>query len=132
MVGTRGKPGRYPCDTAEGTNTWPNVDRTRTPSHPSRARECRASTSTRPNSASRFLKQFADPRFDDAKTSLDEIAAIAFRNYEEGRKAPNSHPAGPGYADPAYELSDDWRAARGGDRPGADANMRTRPSRRAS
>ena len=60
----------------------------------------------------RFLKQFADPRFDDAKASLDEVAAIAFRNYDDGRKTPNSHPAGPDYADPDYKLSDDWRAAK--------------------
>ena len=49
----------------------------------------------------RFLQQFADPRFDDAKTSLDQIAAIAFRNYKDGRKAPNSHPPVPAMPIPA-------------------------------
>lgn len=60
----------------------------------------------------RFFKQFADPRFEGVKASLDEIAGIAFRNYDEGRKAPNAHKAGEGYADPEYELADDWRAAK--------------------
>ncbi len=60
----------------------------------------------------RFLKQFADPRFSEVSESLDAIAAIAFRNYKDHRKAPRSHPAGDGYADPAYELADEWRAAK--------------------
>ena len=60
----------------------------------------------------RFLNQFADPRFAEASESLDRIATIAFRNYIDGRKAPHSSPAGEGYADPSYELSDQWRAAK--------------------
>ena len=60
----------------------------------------------------RFFKQFADPRFQDVKASLDDIAGIAFRNYDEGRKTPISHKAGPGFADPDYDLSDDWRATK--------------------
>jgi len=60
----------------------------------------------------RFLHQFADPRFAETRESLDRIAAIAFRYYEDGRKSPSTHPAGAAYADPAYELSDEWRAAK--------------------
>ena len=60
----------------------------------------------------RFLQQFADPRFKDHQSELDKIAGVAFRNYDEGRKSPSSSPAGSGYADPSYELADDWRAAR--------------------
>ncbi len=40
------------------------------------------------------------------------IEAIAWRNCDEGRKAPHSRAAGEGYADPGYSLSDEWRAAR--------------------
>lgn len=37
---------------------------------------------------------------------------MAWGAYEEGRKAPHTHPAGPGFQDPTYDLSDEWRAAR--------------------
>ena len=33
------------------------------------------------------------------------------QTYDDGRKAPKTSPAGPGYADPDYKLSDDWREA---------------------
>ena len=60
----------------------------------------------------RFLQQFADPRFEEHRDALDRIAGSAFKNYDEGRKSPNSRKAGAGYADPDYELADDWRAAK--------------------
>ena len=44
--------------------------------------------------------------------TIDQLAAIAWSAYDEGRKAPHTHPAGPGFEDPAYALSDEWRAAR--------------------
>ena len=68
----------------------------------------------------RFLQQFADPRFAErARRRSTAIAGIAFRNYDDGRKAPNSRPAGPGYADPDYDLSRRLARGQGGDRPGA-------------
>ena len=60
----------------------------------------------------RFLSSFTDPAFDAAQAELDKVAAIAWDGYSNSRKSPRTHKAGPGYADPQYELADDWRAAK--------------------
>ena len=60
----------------------------------------------------RFRERFYDPAFDAQRESIDALAGIAWDAYQAGRKSPRTHPAGPGYADPAYELSDQWRATR--------------------
>lgn len=56
----------------------------------------------------RFQRMFCDHHFDPHRKSLDEIAEVAWQNYLEGRKAPETHPAGEGHQDPSYELSEDW------------------------
>lgn len=61
---------------------------------------------------SRFLSRFADPVFDSMRDELDRIASGAWDAYSHKRKAPRTQPAGPGYADPSYELAADWVAAR--------------------
>jgi len=58
----------------------------------------------------RYQHQFFDPAFDPMRTQILALAEIAWGAYKEGRKAPRTHPAGPGYKDPGYELSDEWRA----------------------
>jgi multimeric flavodoxin WrbA len=58
----------------------------------------------------RFVQEFDDPAFDAERDAIARLEAIAWKAFEEGRKAPRSHPAGPGFADPSYELSDEWRA----------------------
>lgn len=60
----------------------------------------------------RFLARFADPAFDVMRPDLLRAAEIAWRAYDEGRKAPVTRKAGAGYADPAYDLSVDWLDAR--------------------
>ena len=60
----------------------------------------------------RFKSQFADPAFDAIANELDRVAAVAWDGYSNYRKAPRTRPAGPGYADPSYDLSDDWREAK--------------------
>lgn len=60
----------------------------------------------------RYLQQFADPKFADLKEELDRIAAVAWDGYSNSRKAPVTAKAGPGYADPDYDLSVDWIAAK--------------------
>jgi multimeric flavodoxin WrbA len=61
----------------------------------------------------RFLQDFQDPRFaSEAADAIDRVEAIAWRNYDEGRKAPRTRKAGPGHADPGYELSLDWLEAK--------------------
>jgi multimeric flavodoxin WrbA len=59
----------------------------------------------------RFRQRFADPAFDAERDALRRIEVIAWEAYQQSRKAPRTHKAGPGFADPQYELSDDWRAA---------------------
>jgi multimeric flavodoxin WrbA len=60
----------------------------------------------------RFLSQFADPAFDSLGGELDRIVAAAWDGYSNGRKAPRTQPAGPGFADPSYALADEWRATK--------------------
>lgn len=58
----------------------------------------------------RFRRNFVDPAFDAEREALVRLEEIAWQGYSQGRKAPHKHKAGPGYADPDYELSDEWRA----------------------
>jgi multimeric flavodoxin WrbA len=60
----------------------------------------------------RFRDQFRDPAFDAAKADLDHIEAIAWDGYDGARKSPRTRKAGPEFADPDYDLSEDWIAAR--------------------
>lgn len=62
--------------------------------------------------ALRFRRSFGDPAFEAAEPALQQLEAIAWEAYSDGRKAPRHRPAGEGYADPGYELSDEWRATR--------------------
>ncbi len=60
----------------------------------------------------RFLDQFQDPAFDSLASELDKIVAAAWDAYEHSRKAPRTSKAGNEFADPDYDLSVDWLAAR--------------------
>jgi len=57
----------------------------------------------------RFAQAFRDPAFRKEEDALSRIELIAWEAYEQSRKSPMTHPAGEGYADPGYELSDEWR-----------------------
>jgi multimeric flavodoxin WrbA len=59
----------------------------------------------------RFREQFYDPAFGAEEAAIERLEAIAWDAYRNSRKAPVSHKAGPGYADPDYDLSDEWREA---------------------
>ena len=61
----------------------------------------------------RFLSQYADPEFGALTKELGDIAEVAWDGYINGRKSPNTRKAGPGYADPNYDLSVDWIEAKG-------------------
>ena len=60
----------------------------------------------------RFRASFADPAFRAQDTAIARLEDIAWDGYVEGRKAPVTQKAGPGYADPHYDLSADWVATR--------------------
>ena len=61
----------------------------------------------------RFSGRFADPAFAGESDAIDRLATIAWDAYQDGRKAPVMRKAGPGFADPEYELATDWLVARG-------------------
>ena len=60
----------------------------------------------------RFLGQFQDPAYDPLQAELGRIADAAWDAYSHSRKSPHTRKAGPGFADPDYDLSVDWIAAR--------------------
>jgi multimeric flavodoxin WrbA len=60
----------------------------------------------------RFRARFVDPAFRSEDAALGRLEQIAWEAYDEGRKAPHTHKAGPRYAKPDYDLSDDWRQAK--------------------
>ncbi len=60
----------------------------------------------------RFHASFFDPAFKAEHEAIGRLEAIAWDAYIDGRKAPVTQKAGRGYADPKYELSSDWVAAK--------------------
>jgi multimeric flavodoxin WrbA len=60
----------------------------------------------------RFMRRFEDPAFDAEAQALQRLEVIAWEAFEQGRKAPRTRPAGPGHADPTYELSVEWTETR--------------------
>jgi multimeric flavodoxin WrbA len=60
----------------------------------------------------RYRSRFVDPAFQPLQRELDAIVAAAWDAYSHSRKAPHTRKAGPGFADPEYEISVDWLAAR--------------------
>lgn len=65
-----------------------------------------------PTFAARFRSQFQDPVFEPLSAALDSITAAAWHAYHNHRKSPRTRRAGPGFADPDYEIAIDWLAAR--------------------
>jgi multimeric flavodoxin WrbA len=60
----------------------------------------------------RYRSRFADPAFTPLQGELDAITAAAWDGYSHSRKSPETRKAGPGFADPDYDISVDWLAAR--------------------
>jgi multimeric flavodoxin WrbA len=59
----------------------------------------------------RYRLRFADPAFAPMQAEIDRLADIAWDAYDDSRKAPRTQPAGPGFADPDYELAVEWSEA---------------------
>jgi len=59
----------------------------------------------------RYRQHFFDPAFEAARSEIDRIAEIAWQAYADSRKAPRTRAAGPGFAEPDYQLSVEWIAA---------------------
>jgi multimeric flavodoxin WrbA len=60
----------------------------------------------------RFKARFFDPAFAPLSREIQALADVAWNAYSEGRKAPRTRKAGPGFADPDYDLSVEWLAGR--------------------
>src|ERR1700742_248748 len=60
----------------------------------------------------RYRSRFADPAFKPLQKELDDIVAAAWDAYSNSRKSPETRKAGEGFADPNYDISVDWLAAR--------------------
>ena len=60
----------------------------------------------------RFIESFVDPAFRAEEEAISRVEAIAWQAYEEGRKTPITQKAGPGFADPDYDMSVEWLATK--------------------
>ena len=60
----------------------------------------------------RYREQFFDTAFENAAGEIEKIAEIAWQAYADSRKSPRTRKAGEGFADPDYDLSVDWIAAK--------------------
>jgi hypothetical protein len=60
----------------------------------------------------RFRARFFDPAFESHAGAIDELLKVAWEAYCESRKSPRTRKAGPEFADPSYDLSVEWLAAR--------------------
>jgi multimeric flavodoxin WrbA len=60
----------------------------------------------------RFSQAFYDPAFDAVSAELAAVEEVAWNNYAGARKAPRTVKAGPGFADPDYDLSIEWKQTR--------------------
>ncbi|MGZ5039935.1 MAG: flavodoxin family protein [Usitatibacter sp.] len=67
---------------------------------------------TREEFRRRFERSFYDPAFEKEKDAIARLEAIAWDAYVDDRKAPRTSKAGPGFADPGYDLSIEWRETR--------------------
>ena len=60
----------------------------------------------------RFRARHADPLFEPIERELGAVLDAAWRSYSDYHKAARTRKAGPEFADPNYDLSLDWLAAR--------------------
>jgi multimeric flavodoxin WrbA len=69
-------------------------------------------TLSREEFARRFREQFYDPAFDALGAEIEKITQVAWEAYDASRKSPRTAKAGPGFADPDYDLSIEWSKTR--------------------
>ncbi|QJD98888.1 NADPH-dependent FMN reductase [Massilia forsythiae] len=59
----------------------------------------------------RFMRKFYDPAYGEVGKELAAVEEVAWKTYVESHKAPVTVKAGPGFADPDYDLSVEWKEA---------------------
>ena len=67
---------------------------------------------TRAEFERRLRERFADPAFQTVERQLADIVDVAWHAYDEYRKNPVKRKAGPGFADPEFELPVEWLETR--------------------
>jgi multimeric flavodoxin WrbA len=71
-------------------------------------KEMPSATVTREQFAARMREHFYDPAFAPLAADVDRVIEVAWQGYDKSRKSPRTQKAGPGYADPDYDLSVEW------------------------
>jgi multimeric flavodoxin WrbA len=80
---------------------------------PPKVREGQGSTKlSREEFERRLGERFYDPAFDAVREQIQEVMRVAWEGYDEYRKSPRTRQAGPGFADPDFELPVEWLKAR--------------------
>jgi multimeric flavodoxin WrbA len=69
-------------------------------------------TLSRAEFSKRFRARFYDPAFDSLRAEIEKLENLAWDGYSNSRKSPRTRKAGPEFADPSYDLSLEWIAAR--------------------
>src|SRR5436190_9826027 len=62
--------------------------------------------------ARRLRERFYDPAFDRLPGELDRLVDTAWTTYHDYHKSPRTRQAGPGFANPDFELPIEWLEAR--------------------
>ena len=60
----------------------------------------------------RMKERFDDPAFDAVRPQVEAVIEVAWEGYDEYRKNPRTRKAGPGFADPGFDLAREWLEAR--------------------
>jgi multimeric flavodoxin WrbA len=63
---------------------------------------------TRQEFERRLRERFADPAFQTVERQIADIIDVAWEGYDQYRKSPRTRKAGPGFADPEFELPIEW------------------------
>jgi multimeric flavodoxin WrbA len=67
---------------------------------------------TREEFERRLRERFFDPEFETVDREIAAIVDVAWHAYDEYRKSPRKRQAGPGFADPEFELPIEWLETR--------------------
>ena len=63
---------------------------------------------TREEFERRLRERFFDPAFQSVERQIADVVDVAWTAYDEYHKSPRKRKAGPGFADPEFELPIEW------------------------
>ena len=67
---------------------------------------------TREEFERRLRERFYDPEFHAVEQQIADVIGVAWKAYDEYHKSPRTRKAGPGFADPEFELPIEWLETR--------------------